>query len=75
MGGGNVEIGAVRAYDAADGEAVMNTDQSVERTPSVEDVLAPFRQQVEESGMTDEELTKFGESLRREVHELRHDKS
>jgi hypothetical protein len=36
-------------------------------TPSVDDLLAPFRKQVEESGITDEELHQLGEELRREV--------
>ena len=35
--------------------------------PSVDDLLAPFRKQVEESGITDEELHHLGEELRREV--------
>jgi hypothetical protein len=35
-------------------------------TPSVDELLAPFRQQVEQSGLTDEQLNQFGEELRRE---------
>jgi hypothetical protein len=35
--------------------------------PSVEELLAPFRRQVEESGLTDEELNQLGEELRDEV--------
>lgn len=35
--------------------------------PSVEELLAPFRKQVEESGITDEELDQLGEELRLEV--------
>jgi hypothetical protein len=33
-------------------------------TPSVNDLLAPFRKQVEESGVSDEELERFGEELK-----------
>ena len=43
--------------------------------PSIEEILAPFRKQVEESGMTDEELDEFYraqlEAVRREKHEKR----
>jgi hypothetical protein len=35
--------------------------------PSVDELLAPFRKQVEESGITDEELDQLGEELRHEV--------
>ena len=35
--------------------------------PSVEELLAPFRKQVEESGMTDAELNSLGEELRTDV--------
>lgn len=39
--------------------------------PSVDELLAPFRKQVEESGITDEELDQLGEELRRDVrHEI-----
>lgn len=37
------------------------------RAPSADELLAPFRKQVEESGITDEELDALGESLRDEV--------
>jgi hypothetical protein len=36
-------------------------------TPSIDDLLAPFRQQVEQSGMSDSELDAFFEGLRDEV--------
>jgi len=39
--------------------------------PSVDELLAPFRKQVEDSGITDEELIELGEELR---HEVRQDK-
>ena len=37
--------------------------------PSVDELLAPFRKQVEDSGMTDEQLNQLGEELRREVRQ------
>ena len=36
-------------------------------TPSVDELLAPFRKQVDESGMTDEQLDDFYEGLRHKV--------
>lgn len=36
-------------------------------TPSVDELLAPFRKQVEQSGITDEQLDQLGETLRDEV--------
>ncbi len=45
--------------------------QDALNTPSVDELLAPFRQQVEESGITDEGLDRLGEELR---HEVRQDK-
>lgn len=35
--------------------------------PSVDELLAPFRRQVEESGITDESLDRLGEELRNDV--------
>jgi hypothetical protein len=46
--------------------------------PSVDELLAPFRKQVEESGITDDQLDQLGEVLRDEVwqeHEARKAKS
>ncbi len=43
--------------------------------PSVEELLAPFRKQVEESGITDAELHSLGEELRTEVWQARKAKS
>ena len=37
--------------------------------PSVDELLAPFRKQVEEGGMTDDELDGFYEDLRNKVWE------
>ncbi len=42
---------------------------------AVNDALAPFRKQVEESGITDEELTKFFEEVRDEVWREKHGKA
>jgi hypothetical protein len=41
---------------------------------SVDELLAPFRQQVEESGATDAELDELCEELREEVWQQRHAK-
>jgi hypothetical protein len=38
-------------------------------TPSVEELLAPFRKQVEESKITDDELDQMGEELLRDSRE------
>jgi hypothetical protein len=38
-------------------------------TPSVDELLAPFRRQVEESGIGDDELDQLGEELRRDVRQ------
>ena len=37
--------------------------------PSVDELLAPFRMQVEESGIRDDELDRLGEELRQEVRQ------
>jgi hypothetical protein len=39
--------------------------------PSVDELLAPFRDQVEQSGIADDELDRFGEELRQEVRQER----
>lgn len=38
-------------------------------SPSVEELLAPFRQGVQDSGMSDDDLDRFYEGLRRNVAE------
>lgn len=40
-------------------------------TPSVDELLAPFRKQVEESGITDTELDSLGEKLRTDAWQER----
>lgn len=41
--------------------------RDVLQTPYVDELLAPVRRQVEESGISDEELDRLGEELREEV--------
>lgn len=43
--------------------------QDALNTPSVDELLAPFRKQVEESGISDDELDQLGEELRQEVRQ------
>ena len=43
------------------------------RKPSLDEILGPFRKQVAESGITDEELNTFFEELRDEVWRGRQD--
>lgn len=44
-------------------------------TPSVEELLAPFREQVEKSGISDEELDQLGDELRRDARQDKHVRS
>lgn len=37
--------------------------------PSVDELLAPFRRQIEESGLTDEQLDQLGQELKREARQ------
>jgi len=64
---------ALRTRAEANGEDVSALAarllQEALNTPSVEELLAPFRKQVDESGMTDEELNALGEDLRREMRQ------
>jgi len=39
--------------------------------PSVDELLAPFRKQVDQSGIADDELDRLGEELRQEVRQER----
>lgn len=45
--------------------------QDALNAPSVDELLAPFRSQVEESGMTDDELDELGNALRQDVRDGR----
>ena len=42
-------------------------------TPKVDELLAPFRKQVEASGMTDAELDGFYQGLREDVWHVKHE--
>ncbi len=65
------KLGGREPIMPAQEKAEMSTDQSIELSPDVDALLAPFRQQVEESGISDEELTELGDSLRQEVRQLK----
>jgi len=41
-------------------------------TPSIDEILAPFRKQVAESGMSDQELDTFFEDVRDKAFQERH---
>jgi len=64
---------ALRERAKASGEEVSSLAARLLRealsTPSVDELLAPFRKQVEESSMTDQQLDELGEELRREARE------
>jgi hypothetical protein len=53
---------------------LQTLQEKVQRKPTVDELLAPFRKQVEESGMTDEELEAFFEEVRDEVWREKHGK-
>ena len=65
----------LRERAAASGEDVScyaaRLLQEALSAPSVEELLTPFRKQVEDSGITDGELNQLGEELRSEVWENR----
>ena len=46
-------------------------ERDIEGPSAVDQALAPFRRQVEESGMTDDELGEFFEEVREEVWQTR----
>lgn len=47
-------------------------ERDIQGPAAVEQALAPFRRQVEESGMTDDELGDFFEGVREEVWQEKH---
>ena len=47
-------------------------ERDIEGPSAVDQALAPFRRQVEESGMTDDELGDFFEEVREEVWQEKH---
>ncbi len=63
----------LRRRAAASGEEIASYAarllQESLSAPTVDELLAPFRRQVEESGVTDEELNRLGEELRREARQ------
>jgi hypothetical protein len=67
---------ALRQRAQANGEDVAACAarllQEALSAPSVDELLAPFRQQVEDSGITDDELNELGQELRREVRPEKH---
>jgi hypothetical protein len=63
-----------RATESGQDVAVVASDL-IERAvtqPTVDEVLAPFRKQVADSGMSDEELTAFFEDVREKAFQERH---
>lgn len=64
---------ALRERAHANGEDVASYAarliQQALTTPSVDELLAPFRREVEESGIADDELDRLGEELRQEVRQ------
>jgi hypothetical protein len=47
-------------------------ERDIQRPAELEEALAPFRRQIEESGMTDDELGDFFEEIRDEVWQEKH---
>ena len=47
-------------------------EKDVNREPTIDEILAPFRKSVEESGMTDDELDELFTQARREVRKEKH---
>jgi hypothetical protein len=47
-------------------------ERDIQGSAAVGEALAPFRRQVEESGMTDQELGDFFEEIREEVWQEKH---
>jgi hypothetical protein len=47
-------------------------ERDIQGSAAVDQALAPFRRQVEESGMTDDELGDFFEEVREEVWQEKH---
>ena len=66
---------ALRERAKANGEDVASYAarliQQALTAPSVDELLAPFRREVEESGIADGDLDRLGEELRQEVRQER----
>ena len=54
---------------------VQTLEEKLRGQPTLEEILAPFRQQVEESDMTDDELEAYFEEVRVEVWREKHGQS
>ncbi len=44
-------------------------EKDIDRTKTIDEILAPVRQEFEESGMTEDELDEFIEEIREEVYQ------
>jgi len=44
-------------------------EKDIDRTKTIDEILAPVRQEFEESGMTEDELDEFIEEIRGEVYQ------
>jgi hypothetical protein len=47
-------------------------ERGIESGPTIDDILAPFRRQVSDSGVSDDELDAFFDGMRQEVWRERH---
>jgi hypothetical protein len=65
------ERAARNGRDVADYVRLL-IERDIQEPPAVDQALAPFRRQVEESGMTDDELGDFFEDVREEVWQEKH---
>jgi plasmid stability protein len=61
---------AARSGRAPEALASELIERSLRAEATLDDVLAPFRAQVAQSGISDEELTRLFEEARNEVHDL-----
>jgi hypothetical protein len=65
------ERAARNGHDLADYVHLL-IERDIQEPSAVDQALAPFRRQVEESGMTDDELGDFFEEVREEVWQEKH---
>jgi hypothetical protein len=65
------ERAALNGHDLADYIHLL-IERDIQQAAAVDEVLAPFRRQVEESGMTDVELGDFFDGVREEVWREKH---
>jgi hypothetical protein len=66
-------VAARAAERGQDVQAVVSEliERGIRSEPTIEEILAPFREQVAESGMTESELDDLFEEARNEVHQER----